>query len=417
MKIWILQTGEPLHIDDYGLRAMRAINLSNELVRNGHEVTLWSSNFDHFSKRQRFAEAKTVMFSNALKIRLISSRGYRNHIGLGRLIDHAQLAWNLRKMLKTETPPDVAFIGYPPIEIAWIMSRWLDKNKTPFILDVKDAWPEVLIKAFPKAIKPIACIFFSPYQKMFRDSLKRAIGISSITDQFLEWSLEQIQRGRSINDVVVPLTSPDVKFSESEVANSKAFWDVLGIKESGEKRIFFVGTLNNLYDFDPVILAAKVLGIQLVIAGDGPQRSELLQKTLKMENVFLPGWITSCQSVILAQRSNFAVAPIKSRSDFELSIPNKFIDAFRHGKPMLTSIKGISCDLIRDNSAGLIFCLEDVNDLSVKLASVINDEKAITNMSESARNLYFDRFEFQSVYGKLILQLENLAEMSPTREQ
>jgi glycosyltransferase involved in cell wall biosynthesis len=413
MKIWILQTGEPLHIDDFGLRAMRAINLSNELVRQGHEVTLWSSNFDHFSKRQRFPEAKTVMFSSALKIRLIPSRGYKSHIGIGRLIDHAQLAWNLRKMLKTETPPDVAFIGYPPIEIAWIMSRWLDKNKTPFILDVKDAWPEVLIKSFPKTLRPIAYIFFSPYQKMFRESLERASGISSITDQFLEWSLAQVQRGRSIDDVVVPLTSPDIKFSESEITDSKAFWDALGIKESGDKRIFFVGTLNNLYDFDPVILAARVLGIQLVIAGDGPQRSDLLQKTLKMENVVLPGWISSCQSVILAQRSNFAVAPIKSRGDFELSIPNKFIDAFRYGKPMLTSIKGISCDLIRDHSAGLIFCLEDVYDLSVKLASIIIDEKAITNMSESARNLYLERFEYLSVYSKLVLQLENMAKMSP----
>jgi glycosyltransferase involved in cell wall biosynthesis len=316
-------------------------------------------------------------------------------------------------MLKTETPPDVAFIGYPPIEIAWIMSRWLDKNKTPFILDVKDAWPEVLIKSFPKTLRPIAYIFFSPYQKMFRESLERASGISSITDQFLEWSLAQVQRGRSIDDVVVPLTSPDIKFSESEITDSKAFWDALGIKESGDKRIFFVGTLNNLYDFDPVILAARVLGIQLVIAGDGPQRSDLLQKTLKMENVVLPGWISSCQSVILAQRSNFAVAPIKSRGDFELSIPNKFIDAFRYGKPMLTSIKGISCDLIRDHSAGLIFCLEDVYDLSVKLASIIIDEKAITNMSESARNLYLERFEYLSVYSKLVLQLENMAKMSP----
>ena len=32
MKIWILQTGEPLHIDKSGLRPMRAMNLSNALI-------------------------------------------------------------------------------------------------------------------------------------------------------------------------------------------------------------------------------------------------------------------------------------------------------------------------------------------------------------------------------------------------
>jgi glycosyltransferase involved in cell wall biosynthesis len=411
MKIWILQTGEPLQIDKSGLRPMRAINLSNELIKHGHDVTLWSSNFDHFSKSKRFPRAETIVFSNKLRIRLISSRGYRSHIGFGRLIDHAQLGWNLRKMLKSETPPDVAFIGYPPIEIAWIMSRWLNNSKVPFILDVKDAWPEILIQAFPKTLKPLARIFFSPYQKMFKDSLIRAKGISSITDQFLHWSLAQIQRDRSIDDIVVPLTSPDINFAESEVANSRAYWDELGVKENHQKRIFFVGTLNYLYDFDPVILAAREHGIHLVIAGDGPQRDELLQKTLTMDNVILPGWISSCQSVELAQRSTFAVAPIRSRGDFELSIPNKFIDAFRHGKPMLTSLKGISFDLIREHSAGLTFNHEDVRDLSIQLASVINDEKTIKEMSESARKLYLERFEFQNVYGKLILLLESMAEM------
>ena len=32
MKIWILQTGEPLYIDKSGLRPMRAMNLSNALM-------------------------------------------------------------------------------------------------------------------------------------------------------------------------------------------------------------------------------------------------------------------------------------------------------------------------------------------------------------------------------------------------
>ena len=54
MKVWILQTGEPLQIDNNGARAMRAINLSNSLVDKGHQVTLWSANFDHFTKKHRY---------------------------------------------------------------------------------------------------------------------------------------------------------------------------------------------------------------------------------------------------------------------------------------------------------------------------------------------------------------------------
>ena len=47
MNIWILQTGEPLHSDGENARPMRAMNLANKLIENGHSVTLWSSAFSH----------------------------------------------------------------------------------------------------------------------------------------------------------------------------------------------------------------------------------------------------------------------------------------------------------------------------------------------------------------------------------
>ena len=50
MLVWILQTGEPLHIDGGAPRPMRAMNLSNKLVKAGHTVVLWSSAFDHQKK-------------------------------------------------------------------------------------------------------------------------------------------------------------------------------------------------------------------------------------------------------------------------------------------------------------------------------------------------------------------------------
>ena len=90
MKVWILQTGEPLHTDSAGLRPMRAMNLSNALIAKGHQVVLWSSDFDHFSKKHRTGKTSTIQYSENLEIRVIASRGYKSHVGLSRLFDHAQ---------------------------------------------------------------------------------------------------------------------------------------------------------------------------------------------------------------------------------------------------------------------------------------------------------------------------------------
>ncbi len=43
--IWIFQTGEPLHVDNFDSRLMRVINLSNYLLKKKFKVVLWSSSF------------------------------------------------------------------------------------------------------------------------------------------------------------------------------------------------------------------------------------------------------------------------------------------------------------------------------------------------------------------------------------
>ena len=59
MIFWIFQTGEPLPSDQINPRKMRAYNLADILVRNGHKVVIWSSAFNHQDKIHRckkFAE-------------------------------------------------------------------------------------------------------------------------------------------------------------------------------------------------------------------------------------------------------------------------------------------------------------------------------------------------------------------------
>ena len=100
--VWILQTGEPLPTDKGILRPMRAINLTNKLIEKGHKVILWSSSFNHQIKEHRSKDYKELKVNENLEIRLIPSCGYKKNISIKRLIDHAQLGYNLKKTLKKE---------------------------------------------------------------------------------------------------------------------------------------------------------------------------------------------------------------------------------------------------------------------------------------------------------------------------
>jgi hypothetical protein len=149
MKVWIFQTGEPLHCDVGNSRPMRAINLANALVEKGHSVIIWSSSFYHQRKIHRTKLFKKIIINKKLEIRLIPSPGYKKNISIKRLLDHFMLAYNLRKKLDIEkTLPDVAFVGYPPIETAFVMTSWLKKKKIAYLLDIKDQWPIIFIESF-----------------------------------------------------------------------------------------------------------------------------------------------------------------------------------------------------------------------------------------------------------------------------
>lgn len=97
LTIWLLQTGEPLHIDEVIPRPMRAMNLANSLVDAGHNVVLWSSAFYHQEKRHRSRNSQRIRISTQPEIRLIPSPGYERNIGLGRLWDLVVLAYNLQR--------------------------------------------------------------------------------------------------------------------------------------------------------------------------------------------------------------------------------------------------------------------------------------------------------------------------------
>ena len=68
------------------------------------------------------------------------------------------------KAVKLEkNKPDIAFIGYPPIESAYVITRWLRSKKVPYILDVKDQWPSFIVDALPKSIRGLGRAILSPY--------------------------------------------------------------------------------------------------------------------------------------------------------------------------------------------------------------------------------------------------------------
>lgn len=410
LKVWILQTGETMPGDDDGSRPMRGMNLSEALVAAGHDVVLWTADFNHTRHRHRFGRNTRLRVNEQLEVRFVWSRGYDANIGFGRLADHAQLGVNLRRALRREAAPDVAFIGYPPIESAAVMSKWLHQREVPVMLDVKDAWPDVLLRGVPPRTQPLAHVALSPYYALMQRTFGRATGISSTAQPFLDWSLAQAGRAQGPHDRVVALTSRASDASVEEIAAAEVGWDDLGIRADGRFRVFFVGTLHSSYDFAPLVEAAQVDEVEFVICGDGSTANELRERTARFGNVHMPGWITAAQAEALARRSTVALAPIAPHPDFSASVPNKFYDAMAKGLPVLTSLSGAAGKLVDSRGIGRVYSISGEPSLRSVLKELLANPDEVREASLRARKVFAQEYDFDSVYGGLVAHLDAMAQ-------
>ena len=416
MIIWLFQTGEPLPSDDGAPRPMRAMNLANALVQKGHRVVLWSSGFYHQTKTHRCKTFTRIQVAENLEVRLIPSSGYKTNISISRLYDHYVLAWNFRKQLKCpDEIPDVAFVGYPPIEAAYVLVKWLKGRNVPSILDVKDQWPKILTDSFPHPLRAFARILMSPYYMMAKRTMLDATGICAHTNSFVDWSLSFSNRKPGINDFVAPLTTPEDSIATKELSGAASWWTEQGVKQKkAGLRLMFVGSFSRAFDFAAVFSAADQLRSQnvdceFILCGDGERDSDLRSKAKSYDNIRIVEWIDRPRIVALARLSDVAIAPYKNTGDFITSIPNKIIDSLMLGLPILSPLEGEVARLIDKYKVGLSYDSNFLLSDCVKL--LITDDQAHKQMSSNATSLYESHFDFNTIYNGLALHLENMTSL------
>lgn len=408
LTVWVFQTGEVIPWAGDSGRPMRAANVTRALLAAGHRVVLWTADFSHQNRRHAYGRHTRLRVSDELKVCFVHSRGYSRNIGPGRLFDHAQLGLAMRRLLAREPPPDVAFVGYPPIEPAATLTRWLRSRDIPVLLDVKDTWPDVLLRAVPHLARPLGRAGLDPYYRLSRYAISSATGLSSMSEPFLEWALAVARRPRSETDGVYPLTVPRARFSEAELAVAGRWWDEMGIPADGRPRVVYVGALGTHFTVEPVAAAAATLpDYQFVIGGSGSRENSIAGQLAGLPNTLMPGWLDHVRGEALLRRATVVLAPYIDEPDFQASIPNKFLDAFAHGLPIATSISGSVGRLVAEEGVGIHYGASGPT-LPQALTDIHNDPAEWQRMSANARSLYDSRFSYDIVYGALVNHLERL---------
>ena len=341
------------------------------LADMGHEVTWWSSTFDHTHKRQRFPQDQAVTVGDRLELRLIHAKPYMANISLDRLVNHRQVARGFERLaarVEKGELPDVIFATMPTVELAAAASRFGKANGIPVIVDVRDLHPDIYLSLVPSFAKPLARIALSPLYRDLRTALRNASGLIAIAPSFLDWALKHAERTTRDTDAVFPLAYPELDASREELASAAAQLAGAGVRKD-RKIVWYVGTFNRWIDLGTVIEAARLLAaegneeIQFVLSGSGGFDAAWRKQAAGLPNVVFTGWIDIPKIIHMRRISWAGLAPYQPGF---LTVGNKLFEYMAGGLPILLSIGGDAKTIVEQHDAGIAY--EGKNPASLRSA-------------------------------------------------
>ena len=414
MKIWLIVDGEPLPLKCENDRLLRIGILANELCLLQHEVTWWSSDFNHHKKKFRATNESYQICSNKLTIKLIKSPGYKKNISLRRIFHNIIVARRFKRQATYADKPDLILCCMPTIELSEEAVRFGKLFNIPTVIDLRDMWPDIFLYSVPTFLRGLSRLVFHPSFRKMKYLCTNATNLVGVSEGYLDWGLNYAQRERNINDAVFPLGYADI-FANNVITQSDKdnFLNKMGCSKN-DFIIVYLGSLTSKINFNHIIEAVSEIGgsVRLVIAGLGDTYDSLLKICDKKKNISLTGWLNKEQIFQLLSIASVGLYPYPNRKDFNDHFPNKFVEYLCSGLPILSRVNSPEMkSFLQKYNCGVIY-EDDKESLIRIIQNLASDKLTLREMSLSSRDVYLKKYCSKIVYRNMSDYLINLTNPS-----
>jgi hypothetical protein len=326
MKIWIIKVGEQHTIDGEEVRLQRSGLLAKGLSQQGMSVSLFIDKFNHWRKKERKLTPSEYAGVNYKYLRGVS---YSSNDSILRLVNHFQIAIDFKRQSKLFNKPNFIIISYPTIILAFFAACYAKKNKIPYIVDFRDAWPDIFFEnRFIKAL--IKLIYFHIIRFIIKNS-NQLTGCAPYFEKFSQYYFE----GKKFT--YIPHTYiPKLDIRVNSLAHpTKSIVYFGAVSKQREINQFLGSFIKYKYNSQ----------IKFYICGDGPELSSLKNKFKDYSNIIFTGYIDFERISFLASQAILGVAPYRLHEGYVENIPNKIIEYLFWGLGVITNI-----DVLRINN-------------------------------------------------------------------
>ncbi len=279
-------------------------------------------------------------------------------------------------------------------------------KKLPFILEVRDIWPESIIAT--EALKSRRLIKILEYIELFLYRHSKKIVV--VTESFKKIiSHKGIQRDKIFivkNGADLTLFCP--KDRENEVRKK--------FNLHGKFIVSYIGTIGMAHALSQVLYVAKSLyyrkDIIFLLVGSGAERDILIREkeNKQLDNViFIEKQFRHLIPSFYAA-SDICLVTVKNTPLFKSVIPSKIFEIMAMAKPIILGVDGEAREIVEKSNSGLYVEPENHIELKKAILRLYNNPESAQKLGRNGRRFvekYFNRDNLADDYLEILAQSLN----------
>lgn len=382
MRIWIFNHYATTPDEAAGTRHY---DISRVLAAKGHDVTIFASSFNHSTLREerlKKHERMRVDYIDGIRFVWIRTTPYSGNDARRAL---NMLAYGMGAIRAQRHIPRPDVVVGSSVHLVAVAAAWLIASirRLPFIFEVRDLWPQVLVDVGALKENGIATRLFRGAERFLYRRARVIIALPPRAADYitpLGISKEKI--------VYVPNGIADYEERVPNVANDAA--ELVGriteMRQAGHLVAGFVGSHVQVNGVDTLVQAARVLrdrgvhNIEFVLVGDGleKEKSRQLADRLGLRNVLFWQSVPKRSVPAVLDALDVTLFSLHDIAVYKYGLScNKLFEYLASGRPMVSAC-AIEDTPVSASGAGI--CVppdspEQIADALVKLAAMSETER------------------------------------------
>lgn len=284
---------------------------------------------------------------------------------------------------------------------AWVVATL---RRKPFLLEVRDLWPEFGISM--GVLKNPLIIALSRWLENFL--YKRATHILVNSPAYREYMLG---KGVPADKVTYIPYGTDVDMFNPSIDGSSIRKE-LGLEDKFV--VLYAGALGQANDIDTLLRAAERLkqeeDVSFLLFGDGKERARLESeaKNKNLHNVIFAGTRPKRDMPLIVASADACLAILQDIPAFRTTYPNKVFDYMAAGRASIIVIDGITRELIESSQGGVFVKPADDAMLAQKILWLARNPEQVKEMGANARDYLIKNLDRRDKLNETLTLLKSL---------